>query len=220
VPRWADLSPARRTIELDKIGTTTEFVLLDFRDAVKNLPALENELDRCKTDEEREQLAFEYFEDHPQPTDRTDWPEDWTFYGGSSSDPPPRTFRTPDWPGGRLPRLEDDEPPVEQPHGPELRRREATWPKQAPAMFSWAKIQNAVRYFVDGSTRNDVAAKAKLPLHDATRVRKMWANGLLHLNEQGKLVPDPRVRQVKNKIALRYWDDESGAWLDPRTTLS
>jgi hypothetical protein len=211
--RWSDLlrDPRRLWTELGKVGLTID----DLVEAGEDDPELGPIMDNLTSEEAKQRLVLEWFGDqgHPQPKEprkRVD-----PMYGSGKIVIVPLP---PVW--GYLPRLEDDEPALEQPHGPELRHRGAAWPKQAPAMFSWAKIQNAVRYFVDGYTRNDVAEKAKLPLHDATRVRKMWANGLLHLNEQGKLVTDPRVRTVKNKIALRYWDDQSGAWLDPNTSLS
>jgi hypothetical protein len=104
--RLADASRAQRAVVLGRHGITTEFVLLDLQDAARRDPALEDELVRCKTDGEKEQLAFEWFDMHPQPADRSDWIADlvWSLGG-----PPPATFRTPDWPGGRLPRLEDVE---------------------------------------------------------------------------------------------------------------
>src|SRR5262245_25261469 len=104
--RLSEMSRARRATELEKIGTTTRFVLLDFQDATKNLPALRDEYWRCKSDEEREQLAFEWFEDHRQPVGRRDWLGSRTSkaavvtLGGSDS---ASKFRTPDWPDGWLP---------------------------------------------------------------------------------------------------------------------
>ena len=83
--------------------------MLDLEDAAEANPALRDALNRCTSDEEREQLAFEYFETHPQPTERREWL-------GSPDSPASiftantPTFRTSDWPGGRLPPFEDEEP--------------------------------------------------------------------------------------------------------------
>jgi hypothetical protein len=81
--------------------------------------------------------------------------------------------------------------------------------------FAHGKIQQAVKLFAAGSTRNDVATSAKLQPKDATRVRNLAAGGLLPLNEQRKLVPDPRVARAKGQIALRYLDESGQRWLDP-----
>jgi hypothetical protein len=108
VTGWSTASRAQRASALARIGTTTRFVLADLRDAARGDPALRDELYRCRTEEEREQLAFEVFGDQqrPQPTERSDWVgtrESPAAIVGSSSP----TFRTPDWPDGRLPPLED-----------------------------------------------------------------------------------------------------------------
>jgi hypothetical protein len=105
--RLSEASRAQRAAVLGKHGLTTEFVLLDLQDAARADPALENELARCKSDDEREQLAFEWFEEHAQPAERSNWHVSPVYSLGDDSEP---TYRTPDWPGGRLPRLEDDAP--------------------------------------------------------------------------------------------------------------
>lgn len=81
--------------------------------------------------------------------------------------------------------------------------------------FTHGTVQKAVVLFGRGSTRNEVVELAGLAPKDATRVRNLWAGGLLPLNERGKLVPDPRVAKVGRRIALRYLDERRENWLDP-----
>lgn len=97
---------------LDKYGLTTLHVVLDLEDATRTSPALREEFLRCRSAAEREELAFGWFDHHPQPENRTEWTT--SRYGGwmrcDSDDPdPPRRMRTPDWPNGWLPRLEGGE---------------------------------------------------------------------------------------------------------------
>jgi len=61
------MSRARRAAELEKRGTTTRFLVLDLKDDAESHPALRDEFACCKSDEEREHLAIEWFENHPQP---------------------------------------------------------------------------------------------------------------------------------------------------------
>ena len=104
MPRWSELSPASRADELDKLGTTIEYLVLDLYDAASNHAALLDELNRCTNDAQRErQLALEWFEDHPQPTERSDWGAG--IHWLDDADNP--TFRTPNWGNGLpLPRLD------------------------------------------------------------------------------------------------------------------
>jgi hypothetical protein len=185
---------------LDKIGTTIEFVLLDLRDATRNNPALQEALEWCESDEERLDLAFEWFRDHPQPTERSAWVEG-VAYGQRTA-----TVRTPTWRGPFPLLLEDEHEPKSEPGPPpEL-------PKGVLA-YRHATIKQAVTLFANGTTRNDVAKAVKLQPKDATRVRNLVDGGLLRLNEEGKLVVHPTVGRPRGLIVLRY--HKVGHWFDP-----
>jgi hypothetical protein len=158
-------SRARRADVLAGIGTTTEFVLLDLEDAARDNPALQVELVRCTTDEEREELAFEHFENHPQPTERRNWPG---YEDGSPLvhinpwDESSPTFRTPDWPDRRLPRLDgfeaddEDEPPHAEPAGGQSQAKVGRPPGSyiEPDTF-WAVWEMAL----DGMSARTIAMK-------------------------------------------------------------
>jgi hypothetical protein len=123
------------------------------------------------------------------------------------------------------------DPDAERPSGGESRHesrpREPDMPRPSetprlPAglqFFAHATIQRAVKLFASGTTRNDVAKRVpKLgSSHNATRVAKLSAGGLLSLNNQGKLVADGRVARRAGRIGLRYLDERSTGWLDPLT---
>lgn len=103
--RWSDLvrqDPARLEIDLARIGITVDDLLSDAED----VPELRPILARLTSKEARLRTALEWFGDqgHPQPQDRDYL---WTFHFGGETVAIPG--RTPDWPGGRLPPLEDDE---------------------------------------------------------------------------------------------------------------
>jgi hypothetical protein len=87
--RWPEASRAQRAIRLDEVGLRAKWVVFSARDAARDNPALRDALAACESDAEREQVAFEWFETHPQPTHRE--------------------LPGPDWPGGRLPPFEDPE---------------------------------------------------------------------------------------------------------------
>jgi hypothetical protein len=186
---------------LETIGTTIEFVLLDLQDAATENPALQEALDRCESDKERLELALEWFRDHPQPTERSEWVEG-IVYGR-----PTATVETPTW-TGPFPRFEDDELKGEP-------GRAATRPElpKGVNVYSHATIKQAVILLANGTTGNDVARVAKLEVQDATRVRNLVDAGLLRLNENGKLVANPRVARPGGRIVLRYL--LGGRWLDP-----
>jgi hypothetical protein len=103
----------RRATRLAEFGLTTKFVAHDLYDAAREDPALLDVAGRCESEEEVEQLAFEWFEEHPQPTKRSSWPgrPDHPLRLSFIRPRPPgaKGWQTPDWPGGRLPPL-DDEP--------------------------------------------------------------------------------------------------------------
>ena len=68
--RWSELSPAQLAIELAKLGTNVDQLVLDARDVPELEPAL-----RGKTKEEKREIAVEWFGDrgNPQPATRSDW---------------------------------------------------------------------------------------------------------------------------------------------------
>jgi hypothetical protein len=95
---WSSLSRAERATALARHGITIRHLLADLQDVMEHdESALAGAWVRCKTEEDLELLAFEYFGDlgRPQPTQRTEWP----LWG-----------RTPDWPDGRLPQAEAPRP--------------------------------------------------------------------------------------------------------------
>jgi hypothetical protein len=213
---WSTASRARRAVELEKIGTKTQFVLLDLRDAARDVPALRDELARCTSTEEREQLAFEWFEKHPQPAKRSNWigsEDGGPAIGGAAPYP---TFRTPDWPGGRLPSLEDDRTSVT----PAPQPRPTRLPPLPPDvnLFLFASIQKAVRLFDKGNSLNAVADTTIFNPHDAGRVRWLWQRDYLSLNDSDVLLIDWRIGRVDKRYALRVWDERSEIWLDPNKT--
>src|SRR4029450_9799741 len=97
---WSDLfdRPGRLAVELNKVGTTSRFLVLDLRDAARDNSPLQPELDRVGPAGWL-LLALEWFGDldNPQPTNRTLW-------SGS--------FRTPDWTAPRLPPLDEEDKPA------------------------------------------------------------------------------------------------------------
>jgi hypothetical protein len=214
--RWSEASRARRAIELDKIGTTTELVLLDLRDAARDNPALEDELARCKSDEERERLAFEWFEDHPQPIKRSNW-LGWrnapvTIYTGSGHEP---TFRTPNWPGGWLPTLEDDEEPAA------AAKPSALPPLRGESQLGWythGHLQGAARRLDRDAPVNEVAARTRLTPDDARRLRLLLERELASVSG-GQLVFHVTLARKRDLYALRYLDERGERWLDPNRTL-
>jgi hypothetical protein len=175
--RWADASRARRAVELEKIGTTTQLVLLDLRDAARDNPALADELSRCKSDDERERLAFEWFEDHPQPTQRRNW-LGWrtapgAIFSGSGNEP---TFQTPDWPGGRLPPL--DEAPAEE----DARRDRYGKDYPGPPVEEVVRLAHAAQ--LDGkrlarTLRNKLAKETGVSPYGVELIFRLMARGLL-----------------------------------------
>jgi hypothetical protein len=96
---------------------------------------------------------------------------------------------------------------------------EETMSKPRPALprglkwFAHGKLQEAVRQFDSGKTRNDVAKK--VGSKDATRVRNLIDGGLLPLSKERKLIVSPRVARQGGRFALRYLDESGEHWLDP-----
>jgi hypothetical protein len=133
---WSDLfdRPGRLAVELDKVGTTSRFLVLDLRDAARENSTLQTELNRVGPAGWL-LLALEWFGDlgNPQPTNRTLW-------SGA--------FRTPDWTVPRFPPLEDDEEPMSR-----LQRRDPLPTRQTLEAVrlrgdegkSWLQIEEAVR---------------------------------------------------------------------------
>jgi hypothetical protein len=196
--RWSEASRARRAEELGKIGTMTRFVLLDLEDAARVNPALGDELARCKTVEEQEQLAFEWFDKHPQPTNRTDWLGSRDTLAAIA---PPlggtgETFRTPDWPGGRLPRIDGDEGAEVDPARP---GRKGEW-------YPGESIELAVRQlrpFEKQSGRNKAAKNAHLSTRAVdTILEHMRAGRLATTDAHGWLVINGRKRATPSKVRL------------------
>jgi hypothetical protein len=113
--RWSDLfdQRARLVAELEKTGTTIDYLLLDIQDVQDK--GLQAELWQGGYDRDRWlRLALEWFGDlgNPQPQERSAWigndvnePRIWSLAEAGRQP----TFRTPDW--ARLPRLEADEAP-------------------------------------------------------------------------------------------------------------
>jgi hypothetical protein len=97
--RWSGLSDWRLEVELAKLGLTIRDLECDVRDVPEFKPWIET----LSPDAWR-RLALEHFGDqgNPQPRERSEW-HLWGY--------------TPDWPGGRLPPLDDDEAPAEAPPG-------------------------------------------------------------------------------------------------------
>lgn len=112
--RWAELPPARRAIELGNLGITAQDLVLDLRDAARGIPELRDALARCGPSEDYVRLALEWFGDEgqPQPRERSYWSVSSGRAENAVAGSPPgyRTPDWPDWPGGRMPRLDDDEP--------------------------------------------------------------------------------------------------------------
>jgi hypothetical protein len=81
--------------------------------------------------------------------------------------------------------------------------------------FTHGQIQQAVKLFAVGMTRNDVAKATGAGSKNATRVRNLIDGGLLPLNEERKLIVSPRVARQGGRLALRYLDERGERWLDP-----
>jgi hypothetical protein len=169
--------------DLGKVGTgiSPHHLIRDYRDVDKQ----EGGQRSLWPDEQLLQQALVYFGDqgHRQPTQRTDWP-DWG--------------RTPDWPGGRLPPLEDGATSVTPAHAARL-------PPLPPDvnLFPFASIQKAVRLFDQGDSLNAVAGNTVFSPHDAARVRWLWQRDYLSLSLSDVLLIDWRIGRVGKRYALR-----------------
>jgi hypothetical protein len=85
--------------------------------------------------------------------------------------------------------------------------------------YSHASLEKAVKSFKRDHTRGDVERGAKLPPHDARRVRLMLGEDLFRLNANGKLIVGDRVARKGPKYVLRYLDESGTRWLDPNVEL-
>jgi hypothetical protein len=85
--------------------------------------------------------------------------------------------------------------------------------------YSHASLEKAVKIFSSDGTRGDVERAAKLPPHDARRVRLMLGVDLFRLNADVRLVVDERVARKGSRYALRYLDENGSRWLDPKVEL-
>jgi hypothetical protein len=201
---WSDLfdRPGRLAVELNKVGTTSRFLVLDLRDAARDNSTLQTELDRVGPAGWL-LLALEWFGDlgNPQPTNRTLW-------SGS--------FRTPDWTVPRFPPLEDDEaaPSATQPN---LTRPLPPLPADVN-LFLFSSIQKGVRKFDAGASINRVHDETVFTLHDASRLHWMLERGFFRLKAGKLLPPGWHVARVGKRYALRFLDEASWKWIDPAGT--
>jgi hypothetical protein len=204
---WSDIPRARVDVELAKLGITAYELTLDARD----VPELKPLFRQPMSQEQRLRIALEWFgnEGKPQPEERTAWAV---------------TGRTRDW--GRLPRLDGGEMSERKLLGEQAEagadERDAAARPPVPstaAEYTYGTLQKGVKAFNADATPGDVARSASLARPDARRVRLLQEQGLLRLNDAGKLVVDTRVARRGRQYVLRYLSDDGTRWLDPNREL-
>jgi hypothetical protein len=210
--RLSELSRARRASFLAEHGISIRDVLRDLQDAARESRELRDAISRCRSDEELEQLAFEWFENHSQPAKRRNWlgSEGTAVVSplGTSS----LTYRTRDWPGDWLPTPEDDEGPVVPSALPLLRgESQLGW-------YTHGHLQGAARRLDRHEPVNEVAARTRLTPDDARRVRLLLERELASVSG-GQLAFHVTLARKGDRYALRYLDERGERWLDPNRTL-
>lgn len=176
MPSWSELAgPERRVeleIELAKIGTRPEDVVADALDIAELRPLIED-----LSPEARLRVALEWFGDqgNPQPprSERTNWHV---------------TGYTTDWPGGRLPLLEDATAAVR----PAKRRG----PPPAAELTGWPRdpFEKVVELRV---TRG--WGKHTIANHDGVkgRIADRQVGNIIRLIEAGRLLWDKENRRIR-----------------------
>jgi hypothetical protein len=196
---WSELPRWRLEVELAKIGTTISEFVCDARDVPELQPWIEDLSPDAKL-----QVALEWFGDqgNPQPTER----QDWHGYG-----------RTPDWLGGRLPRLRDGGAPA----APRRTRRKKGTAGAPEGKYERDEIKRVLLAWRSRTTAPQHITKSSLarPGFSRTAVRRVIRldeHGAFHFGPRGGLELlgiSGEFRAAPARVSLRALERALG--LDP-----